>query len=525
MLATDNHVGYLEKDPIRGQDSLNTFREILQLAQQHDVDFILLGGDLFHENKPSRATLHGVMASLREYTLGDKPVSIELLSDPFDGKADGYSFPAVNYEDSNLNVAIPVFSIHGNHDDPQGVGVEGALSALDVLSVAGLINYFGKVELPSTDGTAGRSAAQANDPLMEDGIRIRPVLLQKGGTRIALYGMGNVKDDRMGYELRANRVRMYRPAEEPLSWFNILAVHQNRVGHDPKAFVPEGMFDNSVHLVVWGHEHEQLITPQPVAEKRYCVTQPGSSVATSLMPGEAAEKKVAIIHVEERDYYLEEIPLRTVRPFVMEDIDLDDEIQDANIAADDKPAVTKLLKQHVYGLIQRAHEEWTAKQQRLEDPSHPAERMPLPLVRLRVTYTKHEMGNLVRFGQEFVDKLANPKDVLQFTKKKASGARKKRDENVTEYIDPQAEGMVASEKLEKVHVGDLVREYLEAQELNILNPVGLERAVTSFIEKDNKDAIKSFVANMLKSSNKDLVSMNPDEQQLDVEVSPELRIA
>ena len=32
-------------------------------------------------------------------------------------------FPAVNYEDGpNLNVEIPVFSIHGNHDDPQGAG-------------------------------------------------------------------------------------------------------------------------------------------------------------------------------------------------------------------------------------------------------------------------------------------------------------------------------------------------------------------------------------------------------------------
>jgi double-strand break repair protein MRE11 len=50
------------------------------------------------------------------------------------------------------------------------------------------------------------------------------------------------------------------------------------------------MFDDSVHLVVWGHEHEQLITPQPVAGKRYCISQPGSSVATSLCPGEAAEK-------------------------------------------------------------------------------------------------------------------------------------------------------------------------------------------------------------------------------------------
>lgn len=25
-----------------------------------------------------------------------------------------------NYEDPNLNVALPVFCIHGNHDDPTG---------------------------------------------------------------------------------------------------------------------------------------------------------------------------------------------------------------------------------------------------------------------------------------------------------------------------------------------------------------------------------------------------------------------
>lgn len=37
MLATDNHIGYLERDPIRGQDAINTFEEILQLAVKHDV--------------------------------------------------------------------------------------------------------------------------------------------------------------------------------------------------------------------------------------------------------------------------------------------------------------------------------------------------------------------------------------------------------------------------------------------------------------------------------------------------------
>lgn len=42
LLATDNHIGYLERDPIRGQDSINTFKEVLQLAVKHDVSSALL---------------------------------------------------------------------------------------------------------------------------------------------------------------------------------------------------------------------------------------------------------------------------------------------------------------------------------------------------------------------------------------------------------------------------------------------------------------------------------------------------
>ena len=48
---------------------------------------------------------------------------------------------SVNYEDPNYNVQLPVFSIHGNHDDPAG---DGGLAALDLLSTANLVNYFGR---------------------------------------------------------------------------------------------------------------------------------------------------------------------------------------------------------------------------------------------------------------------------------------------------------------------------------------------------------------------------------------------
>ena len=147
---------------------------------------------------------------------------------------DIHSFPAINNEATNLNISIPIFSIHGNHDDPQGAGPvstqhtptvwakihaytqEGALCALDMLSVTGLINYMGKIDLPTND-------AEAQDT----GIAVRPVLLRKGNTRLGLYGVGNVKDQRMHFELRSNRVRMYMPKDKD-SWFNILLLHQNR---------------------------------------------------------------------------------------------------------------------------------------------------------------------------------------------------------------------------------------------------------------------------------------------------------
>ena len=64
----------------------------LILPQLPQVDFILLAGDLFHENRPSRDCLYQVMSLLREYTLGDKPIQIELLSDPDEGKATGVSY-------------------------------------------------------------------------------------------------------------------------------------------------------------------------------------------------------------------------------------------------------------------------------------------------------------------------------------------------------------------------------------------------------------------------------------------------
>ncbi|KAF8839702.1 DNA repair exonuclease [Paxillus ammoniavirescens] len=506
LLATDNHIGYLERDPIRGQDSINTFKEILQLAVKHDVDFILLAGDLFHENRPSRDCLYQVMALLREYTMSDKPVQVELLSDPKEGKAEGYNFPAINYEDPHLNVGIPVFSIHGNHDDPQGAGPEGALCALDVLSVSGLLNYMGKFDLPL-------SSAE------NTGIAIKPVLLRKGSTHLGLYGVGNVKDQRMHFELRSNRVRMYMPRNKD-EWFNILLLHQNRVRHGPQESVPEGMFDDSVDLVVWGHEHDCRIVPESVAGKPYHITQPGSSVATSLADGESIEKHVALLQIQGKEFELEPIPLRTVRPFVLEEVIISEAADEEGFDLNDQIVVSKFLKSRVNALINQANQLWDDRNTRaVEEGGEELPRM-LPLVRLKVDTTGvSEMSNPIRFGQEFQGRIANPRDVLVFhrARKSTRSAKVAIDEPELSIDDPE---LSISEKLSRVRVHTLVKEYLAAQELQLLGEAGMSDAIQMFVEKDDSHAIQSHVSSALRALMKGVQANGDlDEGDLDDVVS------
>jgi double-strand break repair protein MRE11 len=115
LVSTDNHLGFAERDPVRGLDSFAAFEEVLMKAIEKKVDFVLFAGDMFHENKPSRKTLHSAMELLRMYCLGPDPVYIEILNDQKEiFKA---SLGTVNYEDPFLSVRLPIFSIHGNHDE------------------------------------------------------------------------------------------------------------------------------------------------------------------------------------------------------------------------------------------------------------------------------------------------------------------------------------------------------------------------------------------------------------------------
>ncbi|KAH1442680.1 Double-strand break repair protein mus-23 [Aspergillus fumigatus] len=492
LVSTDNHVGYNERDPTRGDDSWKSFHEVMCLAKERDVDMVLLAGDLFHENKPSRKSMYQVMRSIRMNCLGDKPCELEMLSDAsenFQG-----AFNHVNYEDLDINVAIPIFSIHGNHDDPSG---EGHLAALDLLQVSGLLNYYGRT--PESDN-----------------IHIKPVLLQKGRTKLALYGMSNVRDERLFRTFRDGKVKFYQPSIQKNDWFNLMCVHQNHHAYTETGYLPENFLPDFLDLVIWGHEHECLINPRLNPETKFHVMQPGSSVATSLVPGEAVPKHVAILSITGREFKCEPIRLKTVRPFAMREIVLSEEKGAQKLARkeNNRTEVTRFLISIVEELIEEAQAEWLEMQDEADDDEE--REVPLPLVRLRVEISTPEGGsydceNPQRFSNRFVGKVANVNDVVQFYRKKKNTTTRKKDDEIDEAAMSQLS------TLDTVKVEQLVREFLAAQSLTILPQNSFGDAVAQFIDKDDKHAMEMFVNESLESQVKHLMSLDREGDEMDDE--------
>ncbi|URE27132.1 Cyclin-dependent kinase, partial [Musa troglodytarum] len=421
LVATDCHLGYLEKDEIRRFDSFQAFEEICTIAEQNKVDFILLGGDLFHENKPSRSTLVKTIEILRRYCLNDRPVQFQVVSDQTVNFQN--VFGHVNYEDPHFNVGLPVFTIHGNHDDPAGVD---NLSAIDILSASNLVNYFGKMVL------GGSGVGQ---------ITLHPILIRKGTTSVALYGLGNIRDERLNRMFQTpHAVQWIRPGHQegcPVSnWFNILVLHQNRIKTNPKNAINEHFLPRFLDFVVWGHEHECLVDPQEVPGMGFHITQPGSSVATSLIDGEAKPKHILLLEIKGSQYRPKKIPLKSVRPFEYAEVVLKDEV---DIDPNDQASVLEHLDKVVRNLIDKSSKRAVSRSQ-----------LKLPLVRIKVDYSGFSTINPQRFGQKYVGKVANPQDILIFSK-----AAKKR-QSVEEKIDESEK--LRPEELNQQNIEALVAE-------------------------------------------------------------------
>ena len=499
LLASDNHLGYCEKDPIRTNDSFAAFEEILQTAVEEEVDMVLLGGDLFHENKPSRMSVFKAISLLRKYCLGDKQIEIKVVSQ----QEENFRNKRVNYEDPNFNIGLPVFSINGNHDDPTRESGTEALSACDILSAGNFLNYFG-------------TASRIND------INIKPVLIEKGSTKLALYGLGAVRDERLSRMFSKDKVKFVRPKEEVKEYFNMFVLHQNRdTGRGVKNCVHESFLPSFLDLVMWGHEHECKIDPVP-STSGYHITQPGSSVATSLVESEAAEKHVGILSILGTNFKIEKTPLQSVRPFVHEIIKLSDfeELKDLNgqtHTIDIK--VHDILTKYVYEAIENAHIEFDTKNG-YQGLSRDEKGRVLPLIRLKVERSALKEGdkdfpnlNVQRFGNQFAGKVANPSSLLKFYKtKKGTGkknTRRREGENVNDLF-PALNGDDDDKGIRGADMSNRIVMELEKRntKLELLPEPALNDALNKYVVKEEAQALRQFVNNTIRKTQKALKRRN-----------------
>ncbi|KFO29213.1 Double-strand break repair protein MRE11A, partial [Fukomys damarensis] len=319
----------------------------------------------------------------------------------------------------------------------------------------------------------------------------------------------SIPDERLYRMLVNKKVTMLRPKEDEKSWFNLFVIHQNRSKHGSTNFIPEQFLDDFIDLVIWGHEHECKIAPTKNEQQLFYISQPGSSVVTSLSPGEAVKKHVGLLHIKGRKMNMQKIPLQTVRPFFMEDVVL---ANHPNIFNPDNPRVTQAIQSFCLEKIEEMLE--NAERERLGNSQQPEK----PLIRLRVDYSGgFEPFNIHRFSQKFVDRVANPKDIIHFFRHREQKEKTGEEINFGKLITKPSEGTT-------LRVEDLVKQYFQTAEKNVqlslLTERGMGEAVQEFVDKEEKDAIEELVKYQLEKTQRFLKERHIDvlEDKIDEEV-------
>jgi double-strand break repair protein MRE11 len=300
-------------------------------------------------------------------------------------------------------------------------------------------------------------------------------------------------------------------------------------------------------LVVWGHEHECNIIPAESAVGTFRITQPGSSVATSLTEGESLTKHVGILDIRGQQFRLLPVPLMQVRSFAMGNIILSETGLDAeDLRVDD--AMQEILAKEVEKLIREARSSSRLLKYNNErggggggnndnnnsrNDSHNdneegeneeddilvkalnfhVEKPERVLVRLKVEHSGFSTLHNQRFGSRFVNEVANPSDILLFHRKrvneaiKSSSNRGNNKSNNTSNSNGIPNDPTYPKEMEEINFEDIVKDLLDDAEkkLQILNEDTLTIAVEEFVSKEQKQMITETVSKILNKQQKSLV--------------------
>ena len=147
----------------------------------------------------------------------------------------------------------------------------------------------------------------------------------------------------------------------------------------------------------------------------------GSSVSTSLVEGESMNhpKGMGMLEIKQKKFRLKSIPYTQIRPFIYADMSLQDipglDPVDPKIEEKIKDVLTKRVLKMIKEARESVHVIEEAYPNRLQYRISSPEQV---LVRLRVEHMGFPAVHQQRFGSQFVGSIANPSDLLLFSKKK-----------------------------------------------------------------------------------------------------------
>lgn len=196
---------------------------------------------------------------------------------------------------------------------------------------------------------------------------------------MALYGLGHIQDERLNEILKNKKYTVhapFQPEEYPVKYYKVLIMHQNKFkGTRGSIFSKKSIkfsdLPDQFDLLIWGHEHDPVPGLEPVTINGMKFFQPGSSVITSLCPGEAKTKIIGIFNCT-IDKMKEELPFPTTKPnfrfivrtqrrLIYEIIDYGIILGEASKKASSEKllqkAVTSSVKSIIEGLLKRSRKD------------------------------------------------------------------------------------------------------------------------------------------------------------------------
>ena len=241
--------------------------------------------------------------------------------------------------------------------------------------------------------------------------------------------------------------------------------------------------------------------------------QPGSSVATSLCEAEAVEKNIFILNINKSKYSIETIKLKTVRPFIMDEVSLLKERFISGPASKDD--ISKFLTFKIEELVKKAKQQFFDSNREMFSSNNLEQHeneIPLPLVRLRVEYSgDYEVENPRRFSNKFVGKIANINDVVHFYKKKTFENNDLK--NKSKFSDKNiAQNEHGDSKTTELRLQDIMNEFLQQAELNLIPEDGINNAVKKFLENEDKNIMNQYIKNEISQETKMFLDMDIDDE-------------